>query len=79
MFANIMFGLIEMVECVAVRADPLPLRCCHVQSGLKSCRFQANMTSSIVLIGHSWRCCGTLCARVCLTVVCLIVAYVPAS
>ncbi len=33
-----MLGLIEMVECVAVRADGLPLHCYHVQSDLQLCR-----------------------------------------
>ncbi len=56
-----MLGPIEMVECAAVRADRLPLHCRHIQSGLQSsCSLQADMTNAIVLIGHSWLCCGTL-------------------
>ncbi len=70
-----MLGPIEMVECVAVCVDPLPLHCCYVQSGLQSCSsLQADMTSAIGLIGPGWLFCGTLCALVCLTVVCLTVA-----
>jgi hypothetical protein len=40
-----MLGLIEMVECVAVRTDLLPVHCRHVQS----CSIQADMTSAFVL------------------------------
>ena len=61
-----MLGLIEMVECVAVRTDLLTVHCRHVQS----CSIRADMTSAFVLIGHSWLCCSASRAPVCLTVAC---------
>lgn len=59
-----MLGPIEMVACVAERANPLPLHCRHVQSGLQSCILQGDIASAVVLIGRSWLCCGTLRAPV---------------
>lgn len=65
-----MLGLIEAMECVAACADPLPLHCCFVQSGLQSCSTQADVTYSVVLIEHSCLCCGISCVLVCLAVAC---------